>query len=128
MCFEMKCLVSSRSQRISLICLISLIYLTIRGFLVIELASPPPSPEVETTRNLSWLVRPWEDTIVLAPSPGLCDGTSEVRLVIAVFSAPPNLHARSAIRLGDMNTEQSQHKCCDDVETLGARGFNNILE
>ena len=93
------CFVASRSLKIILICLMGLICLNIRGFLVMESVG---SPVVQTTRSLSWLVRPWEDTVLLSPVPGLCDGTSQVRLIIAVFSAPTNIQARSAIRLGDL--------------------------
>ena len=93
------CFVASRLQKIILICLMGVICLNIRGFLVMESAG---SPVMETTRSLSWLVRPWEDTVLVSPVPGLCDGTSQVRLIIAVFSAPANIQARSAIRLGDL--------------------------
>ena len=49
-----------------------------------------------STRNLSVLVRPGEETALVEPQP--CRVEEEIRILIAVYSAPRNTRARTVIR------------------------------
>ena len=67
------------------------------------LRSPSPLPDFSwlSTRNLSLFIRPEEQTALVEPRPSPCksiSGSPDIRLLVAVFSAPNNKEARSVIR------------------------------
>ena len=54
-----------------------------------------------STRNMSVFVRPEENTALVQPSPSPCSDVTNIRLLIAVFSAPRNSLARATVRYSD---------------------------
>jgi len=62
--------------------------------------SPSQLPDFSwlSTRNMSVFIRPEENTALVQPSPSPCSTTSNIRILIAVFSAPRNSLARATIR------------------------------
>ena len=79
-----------------------------------------------STRNMSVFIRPEERTALKEPEPSPCHEAKNVRILVAVYSAPRNTLARATIRC----SVRDNYSVADVsiVGELGARNSKNIPE